>query len=188
MAIAAEDQINSEFKQNGFTFSRAVTMQSNLAITGNLTVSGSKSGGTTNVVSGSGATVALTAAQSGSIVLMDRAAGITFTLPAPVPGLSYDFITTVSVTSNGYKVITDAGTTFLIGGVTGIDTDSSNAVAAYTADGSTIISLNMTAAGTNAKGGLQGTQASFRCVTATLWEVTGIVLGAGTVTTPFSTT
>lgn len=34
MAILAEDQLNAEVKQNGFTFGKAVVMQSTLAVTG----------------------------------------------------------------------------------------------------------------------------------------------------------
>ncbi len=40
MAINAEDQINSEIKQNGFTFGKAVTMTSTLAVTGAATLTG----------------------------------------------------------------------------------------------------------------------------------------------------
>lgn len=176
---------DSSVSLSGTTTIASPTLTGTTTVT-NLTVTGTRTGGATNVISGSGATVTLTAAQSGSVVLLDRAAGITFTLPAPQVGLVYEFIATVSVTSNGYKIITDAGTTFLIGGVTDVDTDSSNAVAVYTADGSTIISLNMTAASSNAKGGLQGTAVTFRCVSATLWQVTGVVMAGGTVSTPFS--
>jgi redox-sensitive bicupin YhaK (pirin superfamily) len=140
-----------------------------------------------SVIAATSATLALTAAQSNSLIVLDRAAGVTVTLPAPSAGLEYDFIVKTSVTSNGYKIITDAGTTFLSGGVVDVDTDSTNAVAVFTADGTTIISVNMTAAGTNAKGGLVGTQLHFACYSGTEWNVTGIVMAAGTVTTPFAT-
>ena len=70
-----------------------------------------------NVVSGSGATATLTAQQSGSTVLFDRAAGIVYTLPAPQVGLKFRFMTTVTITSNAAKITTDAGTTLLIGNV-----------------------------------------------------------------------
>lgn len=173
-------------------FTGAVTMSSGLDVTGALTVSTTTalSGAVTQkaaVISGSGATVTLTAAQSGSVVLMDRAAGIVFTLPAPAVGLFYDFHVTASVTAAAYKVITDAGTTLLIGSLMDIDTDSSNAVAAWVANGTTHISVNMTAAATNALGGLIGTWIRFTCVSATQWMVAGIVQGAGTVATPFAT-
>lgn len=140
--------------------------------------------GTRNTISGSGATVTLTAAQSGSNVLFDRAAGIVFTLPVPVIGLEYTFLTSVSVTSNAYKVITDAGTTLLTGSLMNIDTDSSNAVAAWTGDGSTHISVSMNGTTT---GGLKGTWMRFTAVSTTLWLVTGVDEGSGTVATPFAT-
>lgn len=40
MAINIEDQLNSEFKQNGVTFGKAVVMASTLAVTGAVTLSG----------------------------------------------------------------------------------------------------------------------------------------------------
>lgn len=44
MAILAEDQLNSEFKQNGFTFGKNVTMQGNLAVSGTSNFTGLVSG------------------------------------------------------------------------------------------------------------------------------------------------
>lgn len=137
---------------------------------------------TVPVVSGSPATVTLTHAQSGSNVLFDRAAGIIYTLPKPVIGDYFQFTTTVSVTSNSLKIITDAGTTFLAGSVF-------NAVAAGTGtqfigDGSTHIAL--TSSGTTT-GGLKGGVFWAYCVSATLWIIDGIVLGSGTIATPFAT-
>jgi hypothetical protein len=55
--------------------------------------------------SGNGATVTLTAAESGTTQIFDRAAGIVYTLPAPVPGMTFDFFVKTSVTSNAHKVI-----------------------------------------------------------------------------------
>ena len=83
-------------------------------LSGNLTVSGTSTK-KSNVVSGSGATVTLTAAQSGSIVLFDRAGGIVFTLPAPAVGLEYTFVVKTTITAAAAKVITSAGTVFLVG-------------------------------------------------------------------------
>lgn len=182
-----------EQMMNEFRYPTSIATDKDVVLGGNLTVAGitTLSGGSTsksNVVSGSGATATLTAAQSGSTVLFDRAAGIIYTLPAPSPGLTFTFVATVSVTSNSYKVITDAGTTLLIGYVESIDTDSTNALAAWTGNGTTHIAVIQAAASTNATGGLQGSQISFRCVTSTLWQVSGTTQAAGTPTTPFSTT
>lgn len=134
--------------------------------------------------SGNGATVTLTAAQSGTVQLFDRAAGTVYTLPAPFPGLYYDFLVNTTVTSNAHKVISDGASTFLIGSLVNIDTDTSNAVAAWTADGSTIRSISMNGTTT---GGLKGTWFRFTAVSSTIWMVTGIDQGSGTVATPFAT-
>lgn len=139
------------------------------------------------IISGLGATRTLSVDETGSTVLLDRAAGIVVTLPQAVPGLVFDFVVTTSVTSNAYKIITGAATEFLVGGYTNVDTDTSNAVAVFTGNGSTHIAVNMTAAGSNAQGGLAGTRLRFTCLSLTRWEVEGIVLGGGTVATAFGT-
>jgi hypothetical protein len=63
MAINAEDQINSEIKQNGFTFGKAVTMASTLAVTGAITATGGVSGAV------SGAVTATTITASGQVAI-----------------------------------------------------------------------------------------------------------------------
>lgn len=133
------------------------------------------------IISGQGATATLTTAQSGSTVLFDRAAGIIYTLPAPIPGTYFQFIVTTSITSNNAKIITSAGTVLMIGSVF-------NAVAAGTgtqfiANGTTHIA--MTQNGTTT-GGLIGTCFYAFCVSATLWEIDGVILGSGTIATPFA--
>lgn len=170
-------------KDDGLNTNKNVAIGGNLSVAGTTTMTGGTLG---NVVSGSGATVTLTGSQSGSTVLMDRAAGIVFTLPAATPGRNFIFVTTVSVTTNSYKVIT-AGDSFLIGAVDSIDTDSTNALAAWTGNGSTHVAVTQAAASTNATGGLQGSQVNFRCVTTGLWQVSGTTLAAGTPATPFAT-
>lgn len=141
-----------------------------------------------NVISGQGATRSLNENESGSTVLFDRAAGIVFTLPLAKPGITFDFVVTTTVTTNAHKIITGAGTEFLIGGYTSIDTDSANAMATFTGNGSTHIAVNMTPAGTNALGGILGTKLRFTCLSATRWEVEGIVMCGGTPATAFSAT
>lgn len=135
-------------------------------------------------VSGSGATVTLTKDQFGAVVLMDRAAGIVFTLPANTPGASITFAVTTSVTSNAYKVITAAGTELLVGGVMSDDTDSSDAVAYFpSVVASSNIAVSMNGSTT---GGLIGTWMTFTCLNSTKWLVSGVVAGSGSVATPFS--
>lgn len=138
-----------------------------------------------NIISGSGATASLSEFDSGSLVLMDRAAGTVFTLPAACAvGTTFDFLATVSVTSNSYKIITGAGTELLIGGYMSVDTDTSNAVAVFTGNGSTHIAV--TSNGTTT-GGLIGTSLKFTKLTSTQWEVSGMMMGSGVVATAFAT-
>lgn len=139
------------------------------------------------VISNLGATATLSADDSGSTVLFNRAAGIVVTLPLAKVGTYYDFVVTTSVTSNSYKVITGAATEFLVGGYTNVDTDTSNAVAVFTGNGSTHIAVTQAAASSNSTGGLIGSRLRFTCVSLTQWEVEGLVLGAGTVATAFAT-
>lgn len=139
------------------------------------------------VISGQGATRTLSVDETGSTCLFDRAAGIVYTLPLAVPGLVYDFVVTTSVTTNSYKVITGAATELLIGGYTNVDTDTSNAVAVYTGNGSTHIAVTQAAASSNSTGGLIGSKLRFTCLSTTRWMVEGIVQGAGSPATAFAT-
>lgn len=139
------------------------------------------------VISGLPATYTLKADQSGATILFDKVDGIVITLPVAQVGLTFDFVVTASITSNSYKVITGAATELLVGGYTNVDTDSSNAVAAFTANGSTHIAVTQAAASTNATGGLIGSKLRFTCLSATKWLVEGLVQGAGTVATAFAT-
>lgn len=140
---------------------------------------------TPNVISGQGATRTLNANESGSTVLFDRAAGIVFTLPtAPVAGTYFDFVVATSVTSNAAKVITGAGTELLVGGYVNCDTDTSNAVAIFTPNGSSHVAVSMDGTTT---GGLVGTKLRFTCLSSTKWMVEGIVMGSDSVATAFAT-
>lgn len=137
-----------------------------------------------NVISGQGATRTLNENESGSVCLFDRAAGIVYTLPTAKPGIQFDFIVTTTITSNSAKVITAAGTELLIGGYTNVDTDTSNAVAVFTGNGSTHIAVTQNGTTT---GGVAGTHLRFTCLSSTRWMVEGIVQGTGTVETAFAT-
>jgi len=136
------------------------------------------------VITGLGATKTLSVDETFSTIVLDRAAGTVITLPLAVPGLVYDFVVATSVTSNAYKVITGAATELLIGGYTNVDTDTSNAVAVFTGNGSTHIAVSMNGTTT---GGLAGTNLRFTCLSTTKWLVEGNVQGSGTVATAFAT-
>lgn len=173
---------------DGLNTNKAVTFGSTLAVIGVVTFTAApifNGGRIPNVISGSGATVTLTAAQSGSLVLMDKVDGIVFTLPAPVVGLEYTFIATATITSNSYKVITNAGTVFMAGSVLGSIDNTANK--SWVGNGTSHLAITQAAASTNATGGILGSQITVRCTTATQWNVTGMTIAGGTPTTPFAT-
>lgn len=150
---------------------------------------GTKNNGiNTPVVSGSGATVTLSPSQSGQTILFDRAAGIIYTLPAPGVGMYFDFITTVTITSNAATVITDAATTF-IQGTLSVATEATTPAANpgpkfFTGNGTTHIKI---ASNGTTTGGVLGSQYRLTCISSTIWSATGILLASGTIATPFST-
>lgn len=143
-------------------------------------------GRTSSVVDVTTATVTLTAAQSGALVLMDRAAGCVITLPAPTVGLVFDFIVVTTVTSNTYKVITDAGTTLATGSLLG--SSDNLASKSFIGNGTSHIAVIQNSASSNATGGIIGSKMTWQCVTATLWEVNGTLVASSTPTSPWSTT
>lgn len=140
-----------------------------------------------NIVSGSGATVALNEEQSGSVILFDRAAGITVTLPSAKVGLKYTFIVTTDLTSNSYKVITNSASQFLQGTIiAGVETTTPGANPGpklFSGDGSNNVSITMDA---TTKGALKGTRLIVECISSTVWHVSGISLSTSPVATPFA--
>lgn len=145
------------------------------------------------VIANQGATRTLKPGESGALCLFDRAAGIVYTLPAPTlvdTGMYFDFLVTVSVTSNAHKIITDAATTFLVGAVTMV-TIATASPAGFSADGTTIRAIS--AAGTTT-GGLIGETyrvvllpGSTATTVPTKWGVSGVQVGSGTIVTAFAT-
>lgn len=137
-----------------------------------------------------GATVALSAAQSGATLLFDAATGVQYTLPPPAPGLRFRFLVTVTATSNQHRLITDAGTTFMQGTLScGIEATTPGANPGpkfFSGNGSSHIKINMEGTG-NTTGGVKGSWFEVMCVSATQWQAWGNMLCAGTIATPFST-
>lgn len=137
-----------------------------------------------NVIQSVGATRTLLAEESGSLCLLDVAAGVVYTLPAPVAGMRFEFLVTVAVTSNAHKVITDATTTFMLGGVIMGDVTVATSGDYFEANGTTHVALS--AAGT-ITGGLLGERYQLTCISGTQWVIEGVCHGAGTLATPFAT-
>jgi len=127
-----------------------------------------------------GATQVLTAAQSGSVMLLDRAT-LTYTLPAPVVGLNYKFFSTILSTAQA--VNTDAATTFLLGSVQQTVGEAATGEG-QVANGTSHIGLSMNGTTT---GGIIGTSFDVTCVTSTIWIIRGLLISSGTMVTMFTT-
>lgn len=130
------------------------------------------------------ANTTLTAEQSGSLVLLAVASGATVTLPAPSEGMQFTIGTTVTRTSNSYKIITDAATTFLVGAVMAGDATIATSGDVFEADGTTIVAVTIDG---DTKGGFIGSTLRFTCISSTQWYVEGLLIGTGTMATPFAT-
>lgn len=138
------------------------------------------------VISGVGATRTLLAREAGALCLLDRAAGVVYTLPvitASNIGMSFEFLATVSVTSNAYKVITGVSTQFMVGAVISSSL-TAGAGDTFVADGTTIVSIS--AAGSTT-GGLIGERYRVTAISTTQWAIDGIQQGSGTLATAFAT-
>lgn len=204
MAILIEDHI-PVIKYNGLTTAKDVTLSGTNTFSGATTVSGALAATSTLAVTGAstltGAVnykrqvtdtggayatpIALTAAQSGRVIIVDDAAGLDFTLPALSAaeiGVHYKFVVTVSVTSNALRVVAASGD-ILFGGVVLVDFDTADANLWCPADGSNDLTMSMNGTTT---GGKLGSWVEFIATSATQWWVNGIAVGDGTLATPFS--
>lgn len=138
--------------------------------------------------SGNGATVTLTAANAGGTFLFDRAAGIVYTLPVPVPGMTFDFVYTVTITSNSGTVQTDGASTFIqgniLGNVSGAASNGAANLTGWVCNGTSHIKVAMNGSTT---GGIKGTRLHFVATSSTLWNVDGLAIQTVAIATPCST-
>ncbi len=137
-----------------------------------------------SIIQSVGATRTLLANETGAMCMLDRAAGVVYTLPVPAVGLFFEFFATVAVTSNAYKVITSATTEFLVGMIIMGDVTVAQSGDVFEADGTTIRALS--AAGSTT-GGLIGERYVVTGISSTQWAIHGVCRGAGTLATPFAT-
>jgi len=97
-------------------------------------------------------------------------------------GVVYTIWVPTTIATSSLKIGTD-GTDKFIGTILGVDTDSSNALVAYTAGASDdFINFN---GGTT--GGVAGTWVQIVAIDALKYMVNGVALGSSTVATPFAT-
>lgn len=135
------------------------------------------------VISDVVATRTLTAKEAGALCVFDSAAGVVYTLPTPIAGMTFDFVVSVSRTSNAHKIITNLATEFLVGAVSLVNSGATTAQA-FAADGTTIRALSSNGTTT---GGLIGDRYTVTAISATQWAITGVLVNTGTAATPFAT-
>lgn len=127
--------------------------------------------------------VTLTANQSGTTFLFDKADGLTVTLPVDEVGLTYKFITTTDLSSSNYVIQGNSSSDLFKGGVLLIDDGTPEVATMFKPDGSDDYILTMNGSTT---GGEIGTELTLLCVASNVWYVTGRVAANGTLATPFS--
>lgn len=137
----------------------------------------------TDVTASGGATRTLIGGESGATQLFDRAAGVVYTLPAPVVGREFEFFASVTVTSNSYKIITNSASVFLLGEVFTYTTATASG-AGFAFNGSTHVACTMNGTTT---GGIIGTWIRCKAISTTQWAITGLIVGSGTIATPAAT-
>jgi hypothetical protein len=140
-------------------------------------------GAAPGVVAATAATLTVTqAAHAGRIVTLDRAAGITCTMPAATgTGSKYTFIVVTTISSNAH-VFNRAGSDTFAGYCLADDGDGEPANGF-----STVAATAVTLGGTsNATGGLKGDKVEFTDVASGLWHVAVNGTQGGTEATPFS--
>ena len=154
-----------------------------VTVTGSLT----PSLGVTKPIASAAANVA--AAVAGSIYTFSDADGAVVTLPdsgnGSQVGKTFEFVNTVTATSNFHGIkCTDTTNERIMGSVTMVDTDSSDAVRVFSSQYSqahSAISMNG-----STTGGVAGTKIKITNVAADLWIVEAIILHTGDVATPFA--
>ena len=131
------------------------------------------------------ATKTLLGGESGALVVFNRAAGTTITLPALSSirvGAQFKFVVPVTYTGT-LKLITGAATDFLDGSINIGSLTLAEATDTFIANGSTHIAI---LADADTKGRLSGGVINVTAISATIWWVDGYLIGAGTLADPFS--
>ena len=99
-------------------------------------------------------------------------------------GVVYTIWVPTTIATSSLKIGTTSGSSDIyIGSVMSVDTDSSGAMVGFTANGSSNDFINLNGGTT---GGVAGTWIKIVAVAANKYMVTGVVLGTGTVATPFA--
>ena len=171
-------------------YETSVEFKDGVDITGNATISGSAAF-LQPVVSITDATYTPTSAQSGTIFSLNRAGGITVTLPTAAAGLTYEFH--VGTTFTGTCIIQGASSDDTMqGAILSLDKDELGSVVALNENIDTA-GWNIPAAAdyrltldADTDGRFIGGYVKCVAITAAVWLVSGTLFGDGTVSHSFS--
>ena len=158
----------------------AITTNLDVDTSGNITTSGYVLN-YDNIVSVEDATYSVTAAQSGSVFTLNRAAGIVVTLPTAAAGLQYTFI--VGTTFTGAGQINTENTSDLYSGFAQIfDPATAGDTNTFIPDASDDDTIDL---GSAAQGWAGGGIIRLKATTAAVWHCEAFLHGDGTLATPF---
>ncbi len=158
----------------------AITTNLDVDTSGNITTSGYVLN-YDNIVSVEDATYSVTAAQSGSVFTLNRAAGIVVTLPTAAAGLQYTFI--VGTTFTGAGQINTENTSDLYSGFAQIfDPATAGDTNTFIPDASDDDTIDL---GSAAQGWAVGGIIRLKATTAAVWHCEAFLHGDGTLATPF---
>ena len=133
-------------------------------------------------------TYAPTALQSGTTFSTDALAGCTITLPTAVAGLVYEFHVGRSPTSGTFQINASSGDTFEgitdMAPVEGLNIATSAENQAWA--GIPTSDDQFATGDSDTTGRLLGTHLVFKCLSDTIWMVTGNQISAGAAAEPFS--
>ena len=156
-----------------------------VAITASTTLSPEAHGGRIISVGGS-----LAAALTLTLPAINTSANPTTSGPGQDPstannqGVTYTIWVPTTISTNSLKIGTTSGSSDLyVGAVMSIDSDTSGAVVAFSANGSSNDFINLNGTTT---GGVAGTWIQIVAIAADKYMVTGNVIGSGIVATPFA--
>jgi len=135
------------------------------------------------VISDGVATRTLLNKESGAMCCFDVASGVTYTLPTPVAGMTFEFVTTVTITSGSAKILTNLATEFLLGAVSLVN-DAATTAESFLANGTSARSVNGNGTTT---GGVAGDCYRIVAISATQWFLSGVMINSGTAATPIAT-
>lgn len=137
----------------------------------------------TQVIADAVATRTLLPKEAGALCMLDSAAGVIYTLPTPVIGMTFRFGVSVTRTSNAHKVITNLATEFINGGIALLNSGAATGEF-FAADGTTIRALSSNGTTT---GGIIGDYYELEAISSTVWFCHGLLNQTGTAATPFAT-